>query len=212
MENNIVYVLTNSAMPGLTKIGMTNKTEIEKRMKELFTTGVPVPFDCVYACQVKDASEVEKTLHFAFGDARVNPNRDFFQIEPERVVAILKLLKAQDITNDVEKQLDSKTDLIDRQSAENLKKVRRPRPRLNFSELGIGIGSVLVFDGNTEEIVKVAADNKVEYKNEICSLTMATRKILGLPDNTPLRPAPYWLYNGEKLLEIYERYHNNEDE
>lgn len=54
-DNNkgIVYVLTNSAMPGLVKIGMTTRESIDTRMKELYSTGVPVPFDCEYACEVK---------------------------------------------------------------------------------------------------------------------------------------------------------------
>lgn len=41
----IVYVLSNRAMPGLVKIGMTTRPELDTRLKELYTTGVPVPFD-----------------------------------------------------------------------------------------------------------------------------------------------------------------------
>ena len=46
-DNNkgIVYVLTNSVMPGLVKIGMTTRLDIDTRMKELYSTGVPVPFE-----------------------------------------------------------------------------------------------------------------------------------------------------------------------
>ena len=32
-------------MPGLIKIGMTTQLEVEDRMKQLYGTGVPVPFD-----------------------------------------------------------------------------------------------------------------------------------------------------------------------
>jgi hypothetical protein len=83
--SQIVYVLTNPAMLGLVKIGKTTQLEVEDRMKQLFSTGVPVPFDCAFACQVKDAAEVERALHMAFGDHRINPNREFFKIDPERV-------------------------------------------------------------------------------------------------------------------------------
>ena len=41
----IVYILTNPVMPGVVKIGKTDKEEVSARVKELFTTGVPVPFD-----------------------------------------------------------------------------------------------------------------------------------------------------------------------
>lgn len=115
--NQIVYVLTNPAMPGLVKIGKTTQIEIEERMKQLYGTGVPVPFDCAFACQVKDASEVENALHFAFGVTRINPNREFFKIEPERVVAVLKLLKVNDITQQVEKTIESDVSASDKQSA-----------------------------------------------------------------------------------------------
>ena len=41
MEYGIVYLLTNPVMPGLVKIGMTTQEDIDKRMKELYMTGVP---------------------------------------------------------------------------------------------------------------------------------------------------------------------------
>lgn len=40
IEYGIVYLLTNPVMPGLVKIGMTTQEDIDKRMKELYTTGV----------------------------------------------------------------------------------------------------------------------------------------------------------------------------
>lgn len=62
MEYGIVYLLTNPVMPGLVKIGMTTQEDIDKRMKELYTTGVPVPFECKFACKVKksDCLKIEK--------------------------------------------------------------------------------------------------------------------------------------------------------
>ena len=141
--SQIVYVLTNPAMLGLVKIGKTTQLEVEDRMKQLFSTGVPVPFDCAFACQVKDAAEVERSLHFAFGDHRINPNREFFKIEAERVIAVLKLLKVEDITAQLEQTLEADVTAADKQSAQNLKDARRPR--MNFHELGVPTGSVLLF-------------------------------------------------------------------
>ncbi len=62
-EYGIVYLLTNPVMPGLVKIGMTAQEDIDKRMKELYTTGVPVPFECQYACKVdkNDCLKIENT-------------------------------------------------------------------------------------------------------------------------------------------------------
>lgn len=77
MEYGIVYLLTNPVMPGLVKIGMTGQEDIDKRMKELYTTGIPVPFECQYACRVEksDCGKIEKALHVAFAPQRVNVNR-----------------------------------------------------------------------------------------------------------------------------------------
>ena len=76
MEYGIVYLLTNPVMPGLVKIGMTTQEYIDKRMKELYTTGVPVPFECQFACKVKkgDCAKIEKALHTAFAPQRINAN------------------------------------------------------------------------------------------------------------------------------------------
>ncbi|MDR2357922.1 MAG: GIY-YIG nuclease family protein, partial [Oscillospiraceae bacterium] len=86
----IVYILTNPVMPGVVKIGKTDKEEVRSRVKELFTTGVPVPFDCVYACVVENNETVEKALHRQFTAERINPRREFFWLASEDAVAALK--------------------------------------------------------------------------------------------------------------------------
>ena len=49
---NIVYVLTNPAMPGFVKIGMTDKNDVQIRMRELYGTGLPLPFECFVAREI----------------------------------------------------------------------------------------------------------------------------------------------------------------
>lgn len=208
-ESQIVYVLTNPAMPGLVKIGKTTQVEVESRMKQLYGTGVPVPFDCAFACQVKDATEVEDALHLAFGMHRINPNREFFKIEPERVIAILKLLKVDEITDQVEQTIESDISEADKQSAQTLKQSKRPR--MNFHQLGIPNGSILISkDGKYQ--AEVVDEKKVLFLEEICSLTSATRKLLSLPDDYPLQPSPHWTFNGRTIKELYEDFHCNNDE
>ena len=58
MSEGIVYVLTNPAMPGMVKIGKTGR-EVEARLNDLYTTGVPLPFECAYAARVADMDKVE---------------------------------------------------------------------------------------------------------------------------------------------------------
>ena len=205
----IVYVLTNPAMPGLVKIGKTSHLETEARMRQLYGTGVPLPFDCAFACQVKDAHEVERALHFAFGNTRVNPNREFFKIEAERVISVLRLLKVDEVTEEFENKIEDDTEEIDKQSAEIYKETIRPK--MNFHELDIPTGSVLISKNGRLQVTVVEA-KKVDLNGEVMSLTMATRRLLGLPNSQPIQPSPYWMYNSKTVKEIYENYHSeNED-
>ena len=121
----IVYVLTNPTMPGLIKIGRT--TNLEQRVKSLSSdTGVPLPFEVFYACSVRDADEVERALHNAFGDHRINPKREFFEIDPERVYPVLKLVGIEDVT-----PRDSYIDDPEERAALEKEKTKNAHP-LNF--------------------------------------------------------------------------------
>ena len=97
---NIVYVLTNPAMPGLVKIGMTERDDVQLRMRDLYTTGVPLPFECVIAREIEDraALDIEAALHTAFGPNRVNSSREFFELDPEQVQALLQVMPGRDVT------------------------------------------------------------------------------------------------------------------
>jgi hypothetical protein len=94
-------------MPGLYKIGMTDKDDLAVRMKELHTTGVPLPFDCVYACVVEDNAKTEKTMHAKFAKQRVNPRREFFKLKPFRIVEALKQFEIKDVTVGFREDFDS---------------------------------------------------------------------------------------------------------
>ncbi len=109
MEYGIVYLLTNPVMPGLVKIGMTTQEGIDKRMKELYTTGVPIPFECKFACKVKksDCLKIEKALHKAFDPQRINQNREFFRINVEQAQAILELFHHEDVTEEVADEIQN---------------------------------------------------------------------------------------------------------
>lgn len=97
----IVYVLTNPAMEGLVKIGITTRSTLENRMGELYSTGVPVPFKCEIAVEVDDEMSVESVLHKAFAKFRVNPRREFFEVDPEDIKPLIALL-GKEISLDVD--------------------------------------------------------------------------------------------------------------
>lgn len=95
-----LYFATNSAMPGLTKIGFT-ETVLSDRFTALQSTGVPVPFELYAAFRVEDPRGCEKAVHVALASARLADNREFFRIGPRDALAsVLQLLLAHGTEGD----------------------------------------------------------------------------------------------------------------
>jgi|SRR5579883_1728885 len=194
---SIVYVLTNPVMPSLVKIGCTEQEDANLRIAQLYTTGVPVPFQIEFAAKVADANQVEEALHIAFAPYRINPKREFFRIEPEQAIAILKLLHIEDKTSEVSEQASG----IDQESLAAAEQQRSRRPNFNFVEMGIPIGSVLHSTHN-DTTVTVVDPRRVRLGDEELYLTAATKAVLGT--DYPVAPGYHWTYNGRLLSDIYE--------
>lgn len=197
--SEIIYVLTNEAMPGYVKIGKTN-TNLEQRIRELSaSTSVPLPFTPYYACTVRNATFAERQLHDAFGDNRVNPRREFFAIDPERVVAALKLAEIEDITpghDIVESPEDQRA----------LDEARKIRSRFNFDMVDIPLGATLYFSRDSEITAKVigrAGSESIEFNGKPMSLSSATQEVLGY--SNVVSGTDYWSYDGETLDERRRR-------
>ncbi|WP_340303314.1 GIY-YIG nuclease family protein [Roseobacter sp. HKCCD7870] len=201
----IVYLLTNPAMPGLVKIGKTTRDDPKVRMSELYSTGVPVPFECVKAVKVEDEAAIESALHTAFGPSRVNSQREFFEIDAVQASVLLDQLGTEDVTP----QINAENETIDKQSRDAAKRLISRRPNLNFDEMSIPPGSILQ-STNTEDTVEVSGPKKVIFRGTEMSLTRATRDLLGL--SYSVQPTPHWRFNGELLQDIYNRTYVELDE
>lgn len=81
-----VYVLSNESMPGIYKVGMTTSSP-QRRMDELYTTGVPTPFNLEVSIAVIEARDSEKSAHKSLTDYRVSGRREFFQGDLAEIVA-----------------------------------------------------------------------------------------------------------------------------
>ena len=205
MEEGIVYVLKNPAFPHLIKIGVTLRDEVQVRMAELFSTGVPLPFECVYAGKVKDAKKVERSLNQAFSPNRINPSREFFDIDESQAIVILKLLDMEDVTPEINQELD-KADESSKQASKNYKRTRRPS--FNFHEMGIDPSSIL-FSVNGETSCEVIDEKKVRYNDEVISLSRATSLMLDVSYN--VAPGLYWNFEGRRQRTIYNETYEQED-
>ena len=202
MEYGIVYLLTNPYMPGLVKIGMTKQEDLDKRMKELYTTGVPVAFKCEFACKVnnKDCAKIEKALHTAFDPQRVNKNREFFKINVEQAKAILELFHHTDVTEDVSEEIENDLTQEDKEASD---KAVKKRPPLNYYEMGIHKGDVLRWKEDPSIIVTVTSERKVSYKGEEVSISALSAQLKGYKVKH-IQPTPHWLYEDRLLSDIYD--------
>ncbi len=84
MPRGYVYVLRNKAMPGLLKVGCTERDPYARAAEISTGTGVPHPFEVVHYVRVRDAKKAEAGLHRRLGRYRVNGRREFFEIDEER--------------------------------------------------------------------------------------------------------------------------------
>ena len=202
-KSGIVYILTNESMPGYLKIGYTqgsSEVDVTKRMSELHTTGVPLPFECVYAAVVADAQKIEKQLHTVFEKDRTSPRREFFECKVRSAKAALEIAGGRDVTPGKPPEDDADGELV---------VVRPPkRPPLKFSMVDIDPGTELAFLRNESVTCTVADDQLVQYKDKTTALSPLTRDLLGYA-TTPAG-GDYWLYDGETLNERRRRLENEE--
>ena len=85
MAYGFVYVLSNAAMPGIYKIGRTDRAPRD-RMDELSrSTSIPYDFDLVLFAQVDDAVAAEAEIHKDLRAKRINPSREFFRASLEEI-------------------------------------------------------------------------------------------------------------------------------
>jgi hypothetical protein len=120
MSNGIIYILANPGMidpetkESIVKIGITQN--LTERLSTLYSSGVPFPFQCIFACEVEDYDLVEKDLHNALTDYRVNPKREFFKIKAELIIPLLKHFAGfKEVTLEVEEaivKLDDSTEEV----------------------------------------------------------------------------------------------------
>jgi hypothetical protein len=76
-----VYVLTNAAMPGLVKIGLTTRNPTVRASELTAATGVPAPFVIAWCRAVSDCAYVESAVHRMLDDRRVSGKREFFRCD-----------------------------------------------------------------------------------------------------------------------------------
>lgn len=81
MSRGYVYILVNDAMPGLVKIGKTTRDVNARAVEVSNGTGIPLPFKVWDQQLTPDCGELERRVHNEIAQSRINPNREFFEID-----------------------------------------------------------------------------------------------------------------------------------
>src|SRR5262249_39648238 len=151
--------------------------------------------------KVEGMTAKEKTLHQLFSDKRVNPNREFFQIAPEKIVLAIRMGTFTEVTPgkvDIPKE--------EEQAFEKAEKAdTKRRARINLDAIGIKPGAVLTLSRDEDVHATVVSGNKVEYEGEIMSLSasaLAALHKLGGYTLGACSGSDYWMYEGQTLDEI----------
>ena len=96
MSDGYLYCFSNDSMPGILKVGMTERTP-EIRLNEANSSDTwrpPTPYEIEFAKKVLNPKQKETTLHNLLSQYtdRINPKREFFRVSPEEVKTFFDLI------------------------------------------------------------------------------------------------------------------------
>jgi hypothetical protein len=197
-----IYILTNDAMPDYIKIGFTAADDVETRMKQLDTTGLPLPFRLHACIEVENAQQLEKLAHDVFATQRARSNREFFLMEAETAV---RYLKAVSLNDSSARWIASEQRMID-ETGEKLSENQVVKPKLpsfTFSSANVPIGAEVKFVRDGSYVAKVVSDTEVEFEGQILKLSPLTRLIferLGASNSSGVYAGPQYFSYEEEIL------------
>ena len=91
MQQGWVYVLVNSSMPGMAKVGRTIRSPAERIAELSQASGVATPFMLAFDQAFADCCGAERDIHDELDrrGLRVAPNREFFWGSPSDIIRVV---------------------------------------------------------------------------------------------------------------------------
>ena len=197
--NGVIYILTNPSFPEYVKIGYAD--DIDARLNQLNRSEcIPFAFR-VYATYEVSNRLVDLKLHNLID--QLNPTlrsietfngkqrkREFYAMSPEDAYELLEAIAI--ISGSQDKLAKSKKDSpVDVEGSAK-------KPAVNFLKCNIPIGAELVFIDDPSIKVTVVSERKVQYNNEITSLSAIAKSKRGYSVAGP----SCFTYNGRLVADI----------
>ncbi len=193
MPKGYIYIMTNPALKDMVKIGYA--ADVEARRKQLSTTALPYDYE-VYATYETSGSLEDKKLHKMIDqlnpDLRVSKNREFFVLSVEDAYELLEAIATISGTTDKLKKTRGRSLL-------QAPKQHVKKPPIDFTKCGIPMGAELVFTENPAVKVTVVSERKVQYKDEITSLSAVAG---ALKHSKAIQGPAFFTYNGNLITDI----------
>lgn len=91
MAAGYIYVLVNSSMPGLIKVGKTTRSPLDRAQELSGVSGVATPFIVAYEEQFSDCDAAELFVHTKLAEKgmRLSSSREFFRAPVSDVVKVI---------------------------------------------------------------------------------------------------------------------------
>lgn len=189
MSKGIVYILTNPCLDGWVKIGMTERQDIEERLRELNApTNLPLSYRCYAVYEVETPLLVETNIHRLIDlvdnslharemlkNGRIR-EREFFKISPETAYGIFKHVAALRGDSENLKLYAPTADQLQEQAVAE-SKTKRSNNSFQLLDLPVGEEIHFLYD---DTITARILDNKnhVEYNGETYSVSNLAIKLL----------------------------------
>ncbi|HUB86930.1 MAG TPA: DNA translocase FtsK [Verrucomicrobiae bacterium] len=184
--SEFIYVLENASMPGLVKIGRTERS-VSERVNELSShTGVPTGFTVVNEYTVANSVEAERIIHERLSDYRVSDDREFFRMEAEDATDIIESI-LEKVKPETRHDFEREDGMVAR-AIPIVVKAGMARPRMLEEMLGISYEEALSVIhalrgrgviGEHNESRWVASSKPPVISNKPKPLTVATTPIIG---------------------------------
>jgi hypothetical protein len=202
MAKGYIYIMTNPCLHDMVKIGYA--TDVEERRKQLSTTALPTDYE-IYATYETPGKLEDKKLHKLIDnlnpDLRVSKNREFFIMAPDDAYSLLDAIATISGTREKLQKATDKESNTNQGSQKTGAIQKSLRPAINFTKCNIPIGAQLIYVEDPNVTVTVVSDRKVQYNDEITSLSALACRLKGWK---AAQGPHFFTYNGKTICEIAE--------
>ena len=121
-NSGYIYVLANSSMPDLVKVGKTTRSPSQRAQELSGVSGIPTPFIVVYEQLFEDCSSAEDFIHTVLKQRwyRETDNREFFRAPVSEIIHIISKMPGQIADSDDYSNEMSNDELISNPQDEDL--------------------------------------------------------------------------------------------